>query len=54
MGYPHVFDAPVTNETYLAVAVGRDDQDAAPQRGSCKGEERSEPPQVNLQIMRQR
>ena len=43
----------VTDETYVAVAVGRDDQDAAPQRGSFKGEEGSEPPQVNLQIMRQ-
>jgi transglutaminase-like putative cysteine protease len=43
----------VTDETYVAVAVGRDDQDAAPQRGSFKGEEGGEPPQVNLQIMRQ-
>jgi transglutaminase-like putative cysteine protease len=43
----------VTNDTYVAVAVGRDDQDAAPQRGSFKGEEGGEPPQVNLQIMRQ-
>jgi len=43
----------VTNETYVAVAVGRDDQDAAPQRGSFKGEEGSEPPQVSLQIVRQ-
>lgn len=43
----------VADDTYVAVAVGRDDQDAAPQRGSFKGEEGSEPPQVNLQIMRQ-
>jgi transglutaminase-like putative cysteine protease len=43
----------VTNETYIAVAVGRDDQDAAPQRGSFKGEEGGEPPQVSLRIMRQ-
>jgi hypothetical protein len=43
----------VVNDTYVAVAVGRDDQDAAPQRGSFKGEEGSEPPRVNLQIMRQ-
>jgi transglutaminase-like putative cysteine protease len=43
----------VTNETYVAVAVGRDDQDAAPQHGSFKGEGGSEPPQVSLQIMRQ-
>ena len=43
----------VTDETYVAVAVGRDGQDAAPQRGSFKGEEAGEPPRVNLQIMRQ-
>jgi transglutaminase-like putative cysteine protease len=43
----------ITNETYVAVAIGRDDQDAAPQRGSFKGEEGGEPPKVNLQIMRQ-
>jgi transglutaminase-like putative cysteine protease len=43
----------VTDATYVAVAVGRDDQDAAPQRGSFKGEDGGEPPQVNLQIMRQ-
>jgi transglutaminase-like putative cysteine protease len=43
----------VTDETYVAVAIGRDDQDAAPQRGSFKGEEGSQPPQVNLQIIRQ-
>ena len=43
----------VTDETYVAIAVGRDDQDAAPQRGSFKGEEGSEPPQVSLRIMRQ-
>ena len=43
----------VTDETYVAIAVGRDDQDAAPQRGSFKGEEGSEPPHVSLQIMRQ-
>jgi transglutaminase-like putative cysteine protease len=43
----------VANDTYVAVAVGGDDQDAAPQRGSFKGEEGSEPPRVNVQIMRQ-
>jgi transglutaminase-like putative cysteine protease len=43
----------VTDETYVAVAVGRDDQDAAPQRGSFKGVDGGEPPEVNLQIMRQ-
>jgi transglutaminase-like putative cysteine protease len=43
----------VTDDTYVAVAVGRDAQDAAPQRGSFKGEDGGEPPQVSLQIMRQ-
>jgi transglutaminase-like putative cysteine protease len=43
----------VTNDTYVAVAVGRDNYDAAPQRGSFKGEDGGELPQVNLQIMRQ-
>ena len=43
----------VADATYVAVAVGRDGQDAAPQRGSFKGEEAGEPPLVNLQIMRQ-
>jgi transglutaminase-like putative cysteine protease len=43
----------IANDTYIAVAVGRDDHDAAPQRGSFKGDEGSEPPQVRLQIMRQ-
>jgi transglutaminase-like putative cysteine protease len=43
----------VADDTYVAVAVGRDDQDAAPQRGSFKGEEGGEPPQVSLQIIRQ-
>jgi transglutaminase-like putative cysteine protease len=43
----------VVNNTYVAVAVGRDDRDAAPQRGSFKGEEPGDPPQVHLAIMRQ-
>jgi transglutaminase-like putative cysteine protease len=43
----------VADQTYIAVAVGRDAQDAAPQRGSFKGDEGSESPRVNLQIMRQ-
>jgi transglutaminase-like putative cysteine protease len=43
----------VCDQTYIAVAVGRDDLDAAPQRGSFKGEEEGQPPQVHLQIMRQ-
>lgn len=43
----------VTNDTYVAVAVGRDDRDAAPQRGSFKGEQAGDPPRVDLSIMRQ-
>jgi transglutaminase-like putative cysteine protease len=43
----------VVNDTYVAVAVGRDYRDAARQRGSFKGEEAGEQPQVRLAIMRQ-
>jgi transglutaminase-like putative cysteine protease len=43
----------VCDQTYVAMTVGRDYLDAAPQRGSFKGEEGSPPPQVQLQIMRQ-
>lgn len=43
----------VCDHTYVAVTVGRDYLDAAPQRGSFKGEEAGQAPQVHLQIMRQ-
>jgi hypothetical protein len=43
----------VCDQTYVALAMGRDDLDAAPQRGSFKGEEGSQPPQMHLQITRQ-
>ncbi|HVO22821.1 MAG TPA: transglutaminase family protein [Candidatus Margulisiibacteriota bacterium] len=40
----------VVNDRYVVVAVGRDSLDAAPQRGSFKGEESGEEPEVTLQI----
>jgi transglutaminase-like putative cysteine protease len=43
----------VVNDTYVAVAVGCDYRDAAPQRGSFKGEAAGDPPQVQLRMMRQ-
>ena len=43
----------VANDSYIVVAVGRDSLDAAPQRGSFKGEDADEPPEVTLQIARQ-
>jgi transglutaminase-like putative cysteine protease len=43
----------VANDLYVATAVGRDSRDAAPIRGTFKGEERGEPPQVELRVARQ-
>jgi transglutaminase-like putative cysteine protease len=43
----------VANETYVAVAVGRDSRDAAPMRGSFKGDHEGEPPAVSLRVQRQ-
>lgn len=43
----------VTNETYIAVAVGRDSLDAAPQRGAFKGEGGGEPPEITLKVTNQ-
>lgn len=40
----------VANDTYIRVAVGREHRDAAPQRGSFKGDEESTPPDVRLAI----
>jgi transglutaminase-like putative cysteine protease len=40
----------VTNDTYVRVAVGRDHRDAAPQRGSFKGEAQGGPPEVRLRV----
>lgn len=42
----------VTNDTYVPVAVGRDYQDAAPQRGTFKGDDPGRPPEVVLQVVR--
>jgi transglutaminase-like putative cysteine protease len=43
----------VVNDHYVVVAVGRDALDAAPQRGSFKGEESGEEPEVTLRIARE-
>jgi len=41
----------MVNDTYIAVAVGCDSQDAAPQRGSYQGSGTQEGPEVNLQVV---
>jgi transglutaminase-like putative cysteine protease len=43
----------LANDCYVAVAVGRDSFDAAPQRGTFKGEESEEAPEVILRIARE-
>lgn len=43
----------VTNDRYVAVAVGRDSRDAAPVRGAFKGDDPGAPPQVRLRVVRQ-
>jgi transglutaminase-like putative cysteine protease len=43
----------VANDGYIVVAVGRDSLDAAPQRGSFKGEDSDEGPEVTLRMARQ-
>jgi transglutaminase-like putative cysteine protease len=43
----------VVNDRYVAVAVGRDSLDAAPQRGSFKGPDEKAPPEVALRLVRQ-
>jgi transglutaminase-like putative cysteine protease len=43
----------VTNDHYVCVAIGRDSRDAAPQRGSMKGDESGGVPAVMLQVQRQ-
>lgn len=43
----------VVNDTYVTVAVGRDSLDAAPLRGSFKGEHGGESPRVRLRVARQ-
>lgn len=43
----------LANEHYIPVAVGRDSYDAAPQRGSFKGDDPGSQPVVNLTIVNQ-
>jgi len=43
----------LTNDHYIAVAVGRDSYDAAPQRGSFKGEASSAQPLVKVTMQEQ-
>jgi transglutaminase-like putative cysteine protease len=43
----------VTNDRYIAVAVGRDSREAAPVRGAFKGDDAGDPPQVRLRVARQ-
>jgi transglutaminase-like putative cysteine protease len=42
----------VANDCYVPVAVGRDSRDAAPVRGTFKGDEGSASPQVSVRIAR--
>jgi transglutaminase-like putative cysteine protease len=43
----------LVNDHYVAVAVGRDSYDAAPQRGSFKGESAGEQPTVKVTVQEQ-
>lgn len=43
----------LANDHYVAVAVGRDSYDAAPQRGSFKGESAGEQPSVKVTVQEQ-
>ncbi len=43
----------LANDRYVAVAVGRDSYDAAPQRGSFKGESAGELPTVKVSVQEQ-
>lgn len=42
----------VANDCYVPVAVGRDSRDAAPVRGTFKGDEGSASPQVSVRVQR--
>ena len=49
------FDATVglvTNDAYIPVAVGRDSRDAAPVRGTFKGEDGGAAPHVSVRVQR--
>lgn len=43
----------VANDRYIAVALGRDYKDAAPQRGTFQGEHPGTPPEVHVQVSAQ-
>ncbi len=43
----------LADATYIRVAVGRDHHDAAPQRGSFKGDQEGDSPEVVLRVSRQ-
>ena len=43
----------VANDTYVPVAVGRDSRDAAPLRGTFKGDEGGASPQVSVRVAAQ-
>ena len=43
----------LANDHYVPVAIGRDSYDAAPQRGSYKGDDPGQAPQVRLSMMQQ-
>jgi len=43
----------LANDHYIAVAVGRDSYDAAPQRGSFKGDSAGEQPEVKVTVQEQ-
>jgi transglutaminase-like putative cysteine protease len=43
----------LANDAYVPVAIGRDYLDAAPQRGSYKGDDPGQPPQVQITMMQQ-
>ena len=43
----------VANDSYIAVAVGRDSEDAAPQRGSFKGSGAGREPDIKLVVSQQ-
>jgi transglutaminase-like putative cysteine protease len=43
----------VANDHYVPVAAGRDSRDAAPIRGTFKGDAQEQPPEVTLRVARQ-
>ncbi len=43
----------VANDAYVAVAVGRDSRDAAPIRGTFKGDDGGAAPEVSVRVLRQ-